>query len=344
MSGTIRLSAQSIRDSEPPPVFLKQAQTLKLYNDNFLTCLVAPDATPYKELRELQSILINLILANVILSRHLFCHLLSIPSIRTLELSTLVVLRVDVVTSPMGNSFTDALRSRRMPSATVGEQLPRLHLEKLVIRDLGQKLILEVLKHTDQALRELYLDSETPGQASAIFRELERFKAVQRLEISPKIDHVYFSSSAFPQLTHLSCHQRLVPNFLSGRRPVQSLSIRKANFSTLIEALEPRQSNLLSLELVLGDEQLSEKVVLLPKFGVKTLRLSVYSISVSVGPPLMYTACELLIAPAVVHMVGDNVRAFNANIAGRHSRSLPSWSRRTFEGHSLPLRRHPQSR
>jgi hypothetical protein len=54
------------------------------------------------------------------------------------------------------------LRSRRTSQVTTGDQLqlPRLHLEKLVIRDLGQKLILEVLKHTDQDLRELYLDSE----------------------------------------------------------------------------------------------------------------------------------------------------------------------------------------
>ena len=285
MSGTILLSSQSIRDSEPPPVFLKEAHTLKLFTDNFLTCPVAPYATPYKELGALQSTLINLILANVMLSRHLFCHLLSIPSIRTLELSTVMTSRVGVVTSPMGSSFTDALRSRRISSATIRDQLPRLHLEKLVIRDLGKELILEVLKHTDQALRELCLDSAAPGQASAIFRELERFEAVQRLEISPKVDNVSFSSSAFPHLKHLACHQHLVYHFLSGGRPIRTLSIRQANFLTLIGALEPRRSDIPSLELVLGHVKYWENVELLPQFlvGVKTLRLSVYSIPISVS-------------------------------------------------------------
>ena len=283
MSGTILLSSQSIRDSEPPPVFLKQAHTLKLCNDDFSWCPITPYATPYKELVALQSTLINLILANVILSRRLFCHILSIPSIRTLELSTL---RVDGIASPTSNSVPDALRSRRMSSTAVGDQLPFLQLEKLIIYDLGQTLILEVLKHTHQALQELSLDSATLGQTSAIFKELERFNAVQRLEISPKIDHVHFSASAFPHLRHLSCHQRLVSNFLSGRRPIRSLSIRKVLFSTLIEALERRQSNPLSLELVLGEVRSWDKAELLPTIlvGVKTLRLSVYSMSVGVSP------------------------------------------------------------
>ena len=287
MSGTILLPSQSIAACEPPPLFLKQAHTLKLYNDNFSSCLVAPCATPYKELGELRSTLINLILANVVLPRPLFCHLLSILSIRTLELSTVVVKQVDVVTSPGVNSFADTLRSRRMSSATTGDRFPWLYLEKLVIRDLGQKLILEVLQHTDQILRELYLDSEVPGQAAAIFGEMERFKSVQRLEISSKVDRVPFSSSTFPRLIHLSCHQRLVSNFLSGGRPIRSLSIRKVHFHTLISALEPRRSDLPTLELVLGEVGCWGHLELLPKLlvGVKSLRLSVYSIPISVCLP-----------------------------------------------------------
>ena len=58
----------------------------------------------------------------------------------------------------------------------------------------------------------------------------------------------------------------------------------------------------------------------------------------------MYAAHEPLIAPAVVQPVSENVRAFNSNIAARRARSLLSSSRRAFEGHSLPLRRHTQSR
>lgn len=52
----------------------------------------------------------------------------------------------------------------------------------------------------------------------------------------------------------------------------------------------------------------------------------------------------LLIAPVVVHTVGEYGRVFNTDITGRHSRSLLPWFREAFEGHSLLLRTHTQSR
>jgi hypothetical protein len=178
MAGTILLSQQSIADRAPPPLFLKQAHTLKLYNDDFLTCLVVPYASPYKELGEPRPTLINLVLANVVLSHHLFWHLLSIPSIRTLELLTLVVNSADAITSlsTLGYSHAGALRSHRMSAATAGYQLPRLNLDKLVICDLGNELILEVLKHTNDDLRELRLDSGTAGQTAAILGKWKGLK------------------------------------------------------------------------------------------------------------------------------------------------------------------------
>jgi len=58
----------------------------------------------------------------------------------------------------------------------------------------------------------------------------------------------------------------------------------------------------------------------------------------------MYPTYGLLIAPVVVHTVGEYGRVFNTDITGRHSRSLLPWFREAFEGHSLLLRTHTQSR
>jgi hypothetical protein len=133
-----------------------------------------------------------------------FCHLISFPSLQRLGLSAPVVRPVCVATSTLANSFANGLSVSLDIPVTAGDQLSRLHLEKLVICDLGQELTLEVLRHMNEDLRELRLDSRTQDGADAISQQMERFKKVRILEIFPKAAHARLNTSAFPHLC--MCH------------------------------------------------------------------------------------------------------------------------------------------
>ena len=212
------------------------ARELKLRDESFSNLIVDSRLAHFNRINFFRSPLSALSLVSVQLPRKFYYHLLLIPTIRHLELSTSTV--DDSSTPPTLwiiqcsiFSVNPLRRKNGGVPVTIPNHLYEITLESLRVHDLGINLLAEALGATRKD-KLLNVCMESPCQDSHIIHHMLSLQNITSLTLTWETREVRFPAMLFPRLQYLDVLHSYVGALLDCGHRVRPLRLKEFMAST----------------------------------------------------------------------------------------------------------------